>query len=67
MSDIILPMDCSLTQAEWLDKQPEVSDAVCCNHSERHGNACKKSNNAKSGAVLQKFLDFIDANSASNG
>jgi hypothetical protein len=67
VSDIVLPMDCSLTEAAWLDKQPAGSDIVCRSHPERHGNACRKSNNAKSSAIVQKFLDFVDSNSESNG
>ena len=42
VSDVILPMDCSLSPANWLDEQPESSDILCRNHPERHGNACKK-------------------------
>ena len=29
VSDVILPMDCSMSPAEWLDEQPESSDIFC--------------------------------------
>ena len=67
VSDVVFPMDCTTSPAEWLEAQPKSSDVVCRNHPERHGNAGKRSNNAKDGVVLQKFLEFVDNNSASNG
>ena len=43
-------------------------EVECFTHPARYGNACKKSNNAKSyNEVLQKFFQLVDKNSASNG
>lgn len=65
--DIVMPNDCEQSTKQWLDSLPEDSEVECVTHPMRHGNACKKSNNAKGNEVLQMFLQFVDANSASNG
>ena len=67
LSDVVLPPGCDTATSTWLLSQPEKSVVTCCNDPARHGNAGKRSNNAKSKAVLQKFLEFVDSNSAPNG
>ena len=65
--DVVLPSDCERSAKQWLESLPEDAEVECATHPMRHGNACKKSNNAKGDEVLQKFLQFVDTNSASNG
>lgn len=67
LSDVVLPRDCDEPVEEWLKSLPDDAEIEYRKHPERHGNACKKSNNAKSDEILQKFLKFIDGNSAPNG
>lgn len=66
-SDVVLPQGCDMAASTWLLSQPERSIVTCRNDPARHGNAGKRSNNAKSQAVLNKFLEFVDSNSAPNG
>jgi len=66
-SDVVLPQGSVVSASTWLLSQPEGSVVTCHNNPTCHGNAGKRSNNAKSKAVLNKFLDFIDSNSAPNG
>ena len=61
-----MPNDCEQSTEQWLDSLSEDSEE-CVTHPMRHGNASKKSNNAKSSEVLQMFLQFVDTNSSSNG
>ena len=65
-SDVNLPPGCDTATSTGLHSQPEKSFVTCRNHLARHGNAGKRSNNAKSEAVLQKFLEFVDSNSGPN-
>ena len=65
-SDVVLPPGCDTAASTWLLSQPENSVVTCRNDPTWHGNAGKKSNNAKKEAVLQKFLEFVDSNSAPN-
>ena len=65
--DIVIPNDCVQSTKQWLDSLPEHSEVECVTHPMRHGNACRKSNNAKGDEVLQMFFQFVDTNSASNG
>jgi len=67
INDVVLPSDCEHSTNDWLESLPEEAEVECVTHPARHGNACKKSNNAKSNEVLQKFFQFVDKNSASNG
>jgi len=66
-SDVVLPCGCDTAASTWLLSLPENSVVTCRNDPTRHGNAGKRSNNAKSEAVLQNFLQFVDSNSAPNG
>ena len=66
-SDVVLPQGCAMAASTWLLSQPEGSIVTCRNDPTRHGNAGKKSNNAKDKSVLNKFLDFVDSNSSPNG
>ena len=63
-SDVVLPCDCEMPSSTWLHLQPEGASFTCCYNPTRHGNAGKKSNNAKNEAVLKMFLDFVDSNSS---
>lgn len=65
--DVVMPNDCEQSTNQWLESLSDNAEIECATHPTRHGNACKKSNNAKSDEVLQKFFQFVDANSASNG
>ena len=65
-SDIILPRGCDMQPSAWLHEQPDGATVVCRNKLTRHGNAGKRSHNAKS-EVKVKFIEFIDMNSAPNG
>ena len=65
--DIVMPNDCEQSTKQWLDSLPEDSEVECVTHPMRHGNANKKSNNAKSNEILQMFIQFVDTNSSSNG
>ena len=56
-----------MAASTWLLSQPEGSIVTCRNDPTYHGNTGKRSNNAKDKAVLNKFLDFVDANSSPNG
>ena len=58
---------CPQTVEEWLKSLPDDAEIEYRKHPERHGNACKKSNNSKSDEITEKFLKFIDGNSTSNG
>ena len=66
-SDVVLPLDCEVPSSTWLHSQPEGASVTCRYNPTRHGNAGKKSNNAKGEAVLKMFLDFVDSNSSPNG
>ena len=66
-SDVVLPRDCEKPTQVYLESQPTDTMVLCRKHPRRHGNARKQSNHAKSGAVLEHFLLFVDNNSASNG
>jgi hypothetical protein len=46
----------------WLRSQPEEATITCRNRPEHHSNARKRSNHAKSEAVLE----FVDSNSSPN-
>lgn len=65
--DVVMPTTSEQSTKQWLESLPEDSEVECVARPMRHGNACKKSNNAKSEEVLQKFFQFVDTNSASNG
>jgi len=67
VSDVVLPVGCSKSPAEWLSEQPEGAGILCHNHPDRHGNACKKSHKTNDSTVLEKFFDFVDNNSAFYG
>ena len=66
-SDVVLPRNCEQPAKKWLDTQHEDDLVECNKRPRRHGNSRKQSNNAKSEVVVQRFLDFVDNNSASNG
>ena len=66
-SDVILPPGCDIRTSSWLLSQREGTVVTCRNDPSRHGNAGKRSNNAKSEAVFNKFIEFVDSNSAPNG
>jgi hypothetical protein len=66
-SDVVLPQNCEQPAKKWLDTQHEDDLVECNKRPRRHGNSRKQSNNAKSEVVVQRFLDFVDNNSASNG
>ena len=66
-SDVVLPRNCEKPARMWLDSQPEDVPVQCKKHPRHHGNARKKSNHAKSDDVMERFLLFVDRNSASNG
>ena len=61
---MILSPGCNTAASTWLLSQPEN---ICRNNPTWHGNEGKRPNNAKSEAVLQKFLEFVDTNSSPNG
>ena len=65
--DVVLPSNCEQCTEQWLESLPEDSEVECAVQSACHGNACKKSNNAKSDEILKRFFQFVDKNSASNG
>lgn len=67
MSDVLLPHGCDQMTKHWLDKQPDDVPIECRSHPGRHGNAKKQSNHAKPNDILERFLDFVDKNSAPNG
>ena len=66
-----MPNDCEQSIKEWLDSWldslPEDSEVEYVTHPMCHGNANKRSNNAKSNEDLLLFLQFVDTNSSSNG
>ena len=66
-SDVILPRNCEQPAQTWLESQPDDVPIRCKKHPIRHGNARKPSNHASSGGAMERFLAFIDNNSASNG
>ena len=66
-SDVVLPRGCEEQVSTWLRSQPEGGIVTCRNKQERHGNAGKRSNHAKSEAVVETFLNFVDSNSSPNG
>ena len=66
-SDVVLPRGSTEPVSTWLRSQPEGTAVTCRNRPERHGNAGKRSNHAKSEAVLEMFLEFVDSNSTPNG
>ena len=65
-SDVVLPQGCAMAASTCLLSQPEESIATCRNDPTCHGNAGKRSNNAKDKSVLNKFLDFVYSNSSPN-
>ena len=65
-SDVVLPKGCELPVSTWLQSQPEGA-AVACRNTTRHGNAGKRSHNAKNEVILKRFLEFVDLNSSPNG
>ena len=67
VSDVVLPRDCEVSARQWLDTQPGDVPLECRSCYGRHGNAKKRSHNAKSDTVLEKFLAFVDQNSSPNG
>ena len=66
-SDIVLPLNCEQQASTWLDLQPEDVPVQCRKRPRLHGNARKKSNHAKSDDMIERFILFVDSNSASNG
>lgn len=66
-SDVVLPDGCDQVTKLWLDKQPDDVPIECKSRPGRHGNAKRPSNHAKSNDILERFLDFVDKNSAPNG
>ena len=66
-SDVVLPRGGEEPVSMWLRSQQEGGIVICRNKQERHGNAGKRSNHAKSEAVIEKFLNFVDSNSSPNG
>ena len=66
-SDVVLPRGSTEPVSTWLRSQPEGTAVTCRNRPERHGNAGKRSTHAKSEAVLEMFLEFVDSNSTPNG
>ena len=66
-SDVVLPRGCVEPVSTWLCSQPEGATITCRNRPEHHGNARKRSNHAKSEAVQEMFLEFVDSNSSPNG
>ena len=62
-----MPNDCEQSTKEWLDLLPEDFEVECDTHPMCHGNANKKSNNAKSNEDMLLFLQFVDTNSSTNG
>ena len=62
-----MPNDCEQSIKEWLDSLPEDSEVECVTHPMCHGNANKRSNNAKSNEDLLLFFQFVDTNSSSKG
>ena len=62
--DIVMPNNFEQSAEQQLDSLPENSEVECVTHPMRHGNASKKSNNAKSSEVLQMFLQFVDTYSS---
>lgn len=66
-SDVVLPRGCVQPASTWLRSQPEGATITCRNRPEQHGNARKRSNHAKSEAVLKMFLEFVDGNCSPNG
>ena len=67
MSDVVLPPGCDQLTKFWLETQPDDVPLECKKHPGRHKNARKPSNHAKSDAILERFLAFVDKNSAPNG
>ena len=63
----VLPRNCEQPARMWLDSQPEDVPVQCKKYPGRHRNARKKSNHAKSDDGMERFLLFVDRNSASNG
>ena len=66
-SDVILPNGCEEQASTWLLSQPDGAMVSCRNNPQRHGNAGIRSNFAKSEVVLQRFTEFVDYNSTTNG
>ena len=65
-SDVVLPKGCELPASTWLQEQPEEA-RITCRNTKRHGNAGKRSHNAKDEGILKQFLKFVDLNSSPNG
>ena len=62
INDVVLFSDCEHSTKDWLESLPKEAEVECVTYPARHGNACKKSNSAKSNKVLQKFFQFVDKN-----
>ena len=63
---VITPIGCESSFADWWRSLSESTNVQVRYPYERHGNAGKKSNSAKS-SVMADFLKFVDANSQPNG
>lgn len=66
-SDVVLPRNCEQPARMWVNSQPDDFPLRCHKHPRRHGNARKPSNRGRSGDIKERFLLFVDSNSASNG
>ena len=66
-SDVVVPLNCEQPARTWLDSQPEDVPVRCRKRPRQHRNARKTSNHAKSDDIMERFLLFVDSNSASNG
>ena len=66
-SDVVLPLNCEQRTRTWLDSQPEDVPVRCRKCPRQHRNARKKCNRAKSDDIMERYLLFVDSNSASNG
>ena len=67
MSDVVLPRGCDQVTKVWVETQSDHVPLECKKRPGLHRNAKKRSNNALSDAILERFIAFVDKNSAPNG